>query len=124
MQHDDPFENSSYRAADRHIPWFGIGAAIILIATVTWMVGPDRASHAGLERVGGATAYTRDQAAQTMTVIGYHSLVGLTQDAGGSWHAEGQKNGAHWRIAVSPQGLVSAQALDAAIPVPARPETK
>lgn len=113
MQHDDPFENSSYRAADRHIPWFGIGAAIVLIAAVTWIVGPDTASHAGLERVRGATADARDQAAQTMTDMGYHSLAGPTQDAGGSWHAEGQKNGAHWRITVSPQGVVSARTRDA-----------
>ncbi len=110
MQHDDPFENSSYRTVDRRIPWIGVGVAGVLIAALTWMAGPDRANHGGTERKTGPTAYTRDQAAQTMTAMGYHSLVGLTQDADGSWHAEGSRDGAQWRLEVSPHGAMNAQA--------------
>lgn len=120
MQHDDPFENSSYCTTDSRIPWFGVGAAVVLIATVTWMAGPDRASHARLDSADSATTYARDQAVQTMSMMGYHSLTALTQDAAGTWHAEGQKNGGDWGIEVSPQGVVSVRMRGADTPVPAR----
>ncbi len=64
MQHDDPFENSSYRTTERRIPWIGIFAACVLIAALTWIAGPDRANNADMESARGADRHADDQAAQ------------------------------------------------------------
>jgi hypothetical protein len=53
-----------------------------------------------------AAAHQRDQAQRTMTIHGYHAITGLEIKADGSWHANAEKDGARWRLEISPYGVV------------------
>ncbi|MGE4064974.1 MAG: hypothetical protein AB7E79_16535 [Rhodospirillaceae bacterium] len=112
----DPHSDSG-RARAR--PWLAIAVVAVAVGGISFAaVSLLQRPAAVVLTEGGAPAgmaarYQLDQAERTLGAHGYHGIVDLARDESGAWRGLAQKDGARWRVQLSPRGSVTAQEIAA-----------